>query len=222
MNCLPVKQAQKALARIAVFLLTITTATAAPDPREILNSVREIIQAQETSVSGQLRTGSQRIPFSLVQENGISVYRFANPDETIRVTFNDSGASINGVKNPKTPIRGSILTYDDLALRFLYWKSIQYVGQEKIRSLPCWHLRLTPPDRSAQYAIVHLWVNVQTGAFLKADAYDWGGNKVKQFQVISTQTIGDKRFLRQMRIQNMKPSDPTAETITYLEIDAAK
>lgn len=222
MNCLPVKQAQKTLAWIAAIFLATASARAAPNPHEIIASVREIIQAQETAVSGQLRTGSQRIPFSLKQEGGVSVYRFINPSEIIRVTFDDAGSSIDGVKDPKAPIRGSILSYDDLALRFLYWKNIQYVGQEKIRSLPCWHLRLTPSTRGSQYAIVHLWVNVQTGAFLRADAYDWEGNKVKQFQVISTQTIGNKRFLRQMRIQNMKPADPMAETITYLEIESPK
>ncbi|HEY5893797.1 MAG TPA: outer membrane lipoprotein-sorting protein [Chthoniobacterales bacterium] len=222
MNCLPVKQAQKTLAWVVALFLATAAAKAAPDPREIMTNVREIIQAQETSVSGQLRTGAQKTPFSLKQEGGVSVYRFTSPAETIHVTFDDKGSSIDGVKDPRAAIRGSILSYDDLALRFLYWKDIQYVGQEKIRSLPCWHLRLTPSSRASQYAIVHLWVNVQTGAFLRADAYDWEGNKVKQFQVISTQSVGNKRFLRQMRIQNMRPSDPMAETITYLEINEAK
>lgn len=211
---------KQALKFSGLFLLALGTLRAEPTAPEILARVKTLIQAQTAAVQGKLRTGAETVPFSLHQADGASVYQFQNPAETIRVTFGDVGSQITGVDDPKKFVRGSILSYDDLALRFLYWTDTKILGSEKIRSLPCWQLRLAPPSRQSTYGVVHLWVNKQSGAFLRADAFDWNGDRIRRFEVLSTQQIDGRLMLKKMRIEDLKSAEPR---ITYLEIsDPAK
>src|SRR5438552_3382699 len=121
MNSLSFKQALKIF---AVLFLSLACLRADPTGAEILAGVKTLIQTQNAAVTGKLRTGPKVVPFTLSQADGQSVYRFQNPDQTIRIAFNDSAAKLTGVDDPKKPVRDSIVTYDDLALRFLYWQDI--------------------------------------------------------------------------------------------------
>ncbi len=218
----PGKQARKTAALLfsfATFIALELPLSAKPSGLEIVVQARDMIRAQDVSLTGKLRTGPDNIPFVLTQRGGVSTYVFRDPAETIRVQLGESGVKIAGVDNTATPIRNSVLTYDDLALRFLYWTSIDDLGEEKLRSLPCWKLRLNAPDKSSPYAFVKLWVNVQSGAFIRAQAFDWSGVLAKQFEVISTQSIEGRTFLKSLKIQLSKPLPPNPETLSYLEIE---
>ena len=203
---------------IALQLAAVFSVEAKSGP-EILAEAREMIRAQDVSLTGKLRTGPRNVPFSLTQRGGVSTYVFRDPTETITVSLGDLGVRITGAESTATPIRNSVLTYDDLALRFLYWTRIEEQGTEKLRSLPCWKLRLDAPDQASPYAFVKLWVNQQSGAFLQAQAFDWNGVLTKQFDVVSTQTIGGRYFLKSMKIQRLGAVPKGSETLSYLEID---
>ncbi|HEX8372818.1 MAG TPA: outer membrane lipoprotein-sorting protein [Chthoniobacterales bacterium] len=224
MTHLLAKQARKTA--LAVFSLTLFLCAAAafsakPSGPEILTQAREMIRAQDISITGKLRTGPNNVPFQLDQSGGVSTYTFRDPEETVTVNLGESSVKLSGVAKGAgaSLIRGSVLSYDDLALRFLYWKRVEDLGQEKLRSLPCWKLRLDAPDKSSPYAFVKLWVNEQSGAFIRAQAFDWKGVLAKQFDVISTQKIGGRYFLKQMKIQLMQSTAKDAPTLSYLEID---
>jgi len=224
MTHLPGKQVRKT-ARLLRNLLILTVLTASllakPSGGEILAQARGMIRAQDVSITGKLRTGPRNVPFQLTQRDGVSTYTFREPPETISVALGANGAKISGVAGEKTRtlVRNSVLSYDDLALRFLYWTRIEDLGTEKLRSLPCWKLRLDAPDKSSPYAFVKLWVNQQSGAFIRAQAFDWTGTLAKQFDVISTQNIDGRLFLKSMKIQLTKPIPPASDTLSYLEID---
>ncbi len=203
---------------IALQLASVFPTWAKSGP-EILSEAREMIRAQNVSLTGKLRTGPRNVPFSLTQHDGVSTYVFRDPTETVTVSLGESGVKITGPESTATPIRNSVLTYDDLALRFLYWTRIDDLGTEKLRSLPCWRLRLDAPNKTSPYAFVKLWVNQQSGAFLRAQAFDWNGALAKQFDVVSTQTIGGRYFLKSMKIQLLTPAPKGSETLSYLEID---
>ena len=115
-------------------------------------------------------------------------------------------------------IRGTNVTYEDLALKFLYWRDAEILGTEKTSNRVCWKLRLRPPLRQSQYSNVLLWVDKAAGALMRIEGYDWNGLLVKRFQVVSTQKINDRWYLKQMRIEQLQPGTNHVLSRTYLEI----
>ena len=219
------KQARKT--RLLVFIIALQlgclfSSFARPSGPEILSRARDMIRAQDIAITGKLRTGPDQVPFQLIQKNGVSTYVFSDPTETVSVKLGRTDVTLSGVERSKTPIRGSVLTYDDLALRFLYWNRIEDLGDEKVRALPCWKLRLDASDKTSTYAFVKLWINQQSGAFIRAQAFNWEGVLAKQFDVVSTQTIEGRYFLKQMKIQVLGSVAKDEKTLSYLEIDKPK
>ena len=51
------------------------------------------------------------------------------------------------------------ITYEDLALKFLYWPDARVVGEESVRSRRCWKIELQAPSHDSQYSGVMLWVD---------------------------------------------------------------
>jgi negative regulator of sigma E activity len=115
-------------------------------------------------------------------------------------------------------VRGTGITYEDLALKFLYWPDARVTGENSIRSRNCWKLELKAPSRQSQYSNVYLWVDKAGGALMRMDGFDWKGQLAKRFEVISAQKIEDRWFLKQMRIEEFVPGTGKVQTRTYLEI----
>jgi hypothetical protein len=125
-----------------------------------------------------------------------------------------SGARLND------SVRGTDITYQDLALRFLYWKNSRVEGEQNIRTFPCWMILLQQNNPNIAYASVRVWVAKQSGALLRAEAYDAQSRLVKKFEVISGQKIEGKWFLKQMRIERYDPGTGNLASRTYLEINS--
>ena len=115
-------------------------------------------------------------------------------------------------------IRGTGVTYGDLALKFLYWPGGRVLGDETVHARSCWKLQLTAPTRDAQYANVFLWADKQSGALMRMEGYDWKAQLVKRFEVVSAQKIEGRWFLKQMRIEQLQPGTNHVQARAYLEI----
>jgi hypothetical protein len=115
-------------------------------------------------------------------------------------------------------VRGTSVTYEDLALRFLYWQTGRVTGENMIRTVACWKLEMKAPSRQSQYSNVWLWVGKENGALMKMEAYDWNAKLAKRFEVVSGQKIDDRWFLKEMRIEEMDTSTGKVKTRTYLDI----
>ncbi len=70
----------------------------------------------------------------------------------------------------------------------------------------------------SQYANVFLWVDKKSGALMRMEGYDADGKLVKRFEVVSTQKIDNRWFLKQMRVEEMQPGTNKVQSRTYLEI----
>ena len=114
--------------------------------------------------------------------------------------------------------RGTAVTYEDLALKFLYWPNARVTGENSISLRNCWKLELKAPNRQSQYSNVWLWVDKEGGALMKLEGYDWNGKLAKRFTVVSGQKIEDRWFLKQMRIEEFDPATGKQRARTYLEI----
>jgi Outer membrane lipoprotein-sorting protein len=215
---------------LAIFLSVILTVPgqSTPDAKEILDSVRMIESRQQIDLQGQLRQDDKVIPFRLVQNGPLIRYSFANPDETLQLRLGenssrldlvtDAGSEKVGVSKLQQQIRGTIVTYEDLAFKFLYWAAARVLGEENVRTRKCWKLQLRAPSRESQYSNVLLWVDKTSGALMRMEGYDWNALLVKRFEVVSAQKIEGRWFLKQMRIEQLEPGTNHVRERAYLEI----
>ena len=215
---------------LLVGLLIVTIAKAdTPSSRQILEQVRLQQSQQQLDLQGQLRSDASAIPFRITQTGPIIRYTFNNPPEVLQLRLGEENSSLDLVLKDSTKkfensrlderIGGTAVTYGDLALKFLYWPHAEVLGEETIRTRNCWKLRLQPPARSAQYSNILLWVDKESGAMMRIEAYDWQGRLTKRFEVVSAQKIEGRWFLKQMRIEELQPGTSKVISRSYLEIN---
>jgi Outer membrane lipoprotein-sorting protein len=199
-----------------------------PEAKEVLESVRLRQAQQELELQGEIREGPTVVPFRLIQTGPVIRYTFSNPDEALQLRLGDNDSRLeevtkSGVEKVSPAqfdhkVRGTTVTYEDLALRFLYWQTGRVTGENEIRTVKCWKLEMKAPSRQSQYSNVWLWVGKENGALMKIEAYDWNAKLAKRFEVVSGQKIEDRWFLKEMRIEEMDPSTGKVRTRTYLDI----
>jgi len=203
------------------------------DPNDILDEMR-LAQAQITRpLSGRLRPeNGDPIPFQLQLKGTEFDYKFTNPPETIKLQLNDTGSVLTDQTSagPQTlsgsrlsePVRGTDITYNDLSLRFIYWKNAHYEGEQRVRTITCSIVLVQPASRNSEYSAVRLWIAKGRGALIKAEGFDWQSKVVKRFDVISGQQIEGKTIFKQIRIEQLDPQSSKVVSRTYLELDAAE
>src|SRR5437867_8402078 len=199
-----------------------------PSAKDILANVRMIEAQQQIDLQGQLRQNNLVVPFRLVQDGPLIRYSFTNPDEVLQLRLGENSSRLDVVSDAGTEkfsgsklnqsIRGTSVTYEDLAFKFLYWPTARVLGEENVRTRNCWKLQLRAPSRESQYSNVLLWVDKASGALMRMEGYDWNAQLVKRFEVVSAQKIEGRWFLKQMRIEELQPSTNHVQSRTYLEI----
>ena len=200
----------------------------APSAKDILASVRMIEVQQQIDLNGQLRENEIIIPFRLTQNGPLIHYSFTNPDEVLQLRLGQNSSRLDLVTDTGTEkftgskldkrIRGSSVTYEDLAFKFLYWPNARVLGEENVRTRNCWKLQLRAPSRESQYSNVLLWIDKASGALMRMEGYDWNAQLAKRFEVVSAQKIDNRWFLKQIRIEELQPGTSKVQSRTYLEI----
>ena len=215
---------------VVVFTFVVAVLSAAPPPsaKEILDSVRMLEARQQIDLEGQLREDEKVIPFHLTQTGPLIRYSFADPEEVLQLRLGENGSRLDLVTaagSEKFPaeklnekIRGTGISYEELALNFLYWPNARVLGDETVRTRSCWKLQSVAPSRDSQYWNVVIWVDKASGALMRMEGYDWNGKLAKRFEVISAQKIDDRWFLKQMRVEELQPGTNKVRARTYLEI----
>src|SRR4051812_28811242 len=215
---------------IIFLMLALLCMSAEPPPsaKEILDSVRMLESRQQIDLQGQLRQEEMMIPFRLMQNGPLIRYTFTDPDETLELRLgenssrlelvSDSGTEKVGASKLQEKIRGTIVLYEDLAFKFVYWPSARVVGEENVRTRKCWKLQLRAPSHDSPYSNVLLWVDKASGALMRMEGYDWDAKIIKRFEVVSAQKVERRWFLKQMRVEQFQPGTSHVEARAYLEI----
>ena len=216
---------------IPVFGATAAALSAAallPTASEILESVRMLESQQQIDLDGQLREDGRVIPFHITQSGLLVRYSFTDPDEVLQLRLGENGSRLdlltdNGAERIpaeklKEKVRDTGITYEDLTLEFLYWENARVLGDETVRTRSCWKLQVVAASRDSQYWNVVIWVDKASGALMRMDGYDWDGKIAKRFEVVSAQKIDNRWFLKQMRVEDLKPGTNKVQARTYLEI----
>jgi len=211
-----------ALATISIF------AEPAPSARDILTSVRMIEARQQIDLQGQLRENDIIVPFRMTQNGPLIRYSFTNPDQVLQLRLGQNSSRLDFITKTgaqdfsasqlEQKIRGTSLTYEDLAFKFLYWQNARVLGEENVRTRNCWKLQLRAPSRESQYSNLLLWIDKASGALMRMHAYDWNAQLAKRFEVVSAQKIDNRWFLKQMRVEELEPGTNHVQSRTYLEI----
>jgi outer membrane lipoprotein-sorting protein len=217
--------------KLAAFLLMFSLSIFAeplPSAKDILASVRMTEARQQIDLSGQLRQNDVVVPFRLTQNGPLIRYSFTNPDEVLQLRLGENSSRLDLVTETGTErfaasklhqkIRGTILTYEDLAFKFLYWPTARVLGEENVRTRNCWKLQLRAPSRESQYSNMLLWVDKASGALMRMEGYDWNAQLAKRFEVVSAQKIDNRWFLKQMRVEELQPGTNHVQARAYLEI----
>jgi hypothetical protein len=212
-------------------LFNASTASAEPTPsaRQILDSVRMRQVQQQIDLRGQLRQNEIVVPFQLVQTGSVVRYIFSNPDETLQLQLGETDSQLQEISSEGVEkirpaqfdrkIRGTDITYEDLALKFLYWPDARLLGMETITAGNCWKVELRPGSNQSQYGRVVVWIHQNSGALMRLEGYDAKGQLTKRFSVVSAQKIQDRWYLKQMRIESLEPATSHVTSRTYLEIN---
>jgi Outer membrane lipoprotein-sorting protein len=116
-------------------------------------------------------------------------------------------------------VRGTDITYEDLSLRFIYWKNASDEGEQRVRAITCSIVLVQPSTRNTEYGSVRLWIAKDRGALIKAEGYNWQGKPIKRFEVISGQQIEGRTIFKQIRIERLDPQSGKVVSRTYLELD---
>lgn len=213
---------------LALTLALTAAAEPAPTASEILESVRMRYTQQQIDLEGQLRENDLVVPFKLIQSGPVVRYVFSDPDEALQLQLGEddsrldeiSGAGIEKISPAKfdRKVRGTNITYEDLAMKFLYWPGATLLGEEKVRTRGCWKIQLRAPSRDSQFAHVWLWIDRSSGALMRMEGYNAAGKLAKRFEVVSAQKIDNRWFLKQMRVEELVPGTNKVQSRTYLEI----
>ena len=216
-------------ALVISFALTLSLqAQPPPSAKDILASVRMMEAQQQIDLQGQLRQNDIIVPFRLTQNGLLIRYSFTNPDEVLQLRLGEKSSRLDLLTGSGTEkfaaskltqkIRGTSLSYEDLAFKFLYWPTARVLGEENVRTRNCWKLQLHAPSHESQYSNILLWVDKVSGALMRMEGYDWNAQLVKRFEVVSAQKIDNRWFLKQMRIEELQPGTKHVLSRTYLEI----
>ncbi len=217
---------------LLIYGFSLVTVSADQQAERILTGVRHGAILQSNDMTGALKKNGKRYPIHLFLRG-----------ENIQFLF-EEGENQNGfhmrmgnekfdlfdiVQRKPIPmplaklddgIKGTDVTYEDLAMRFLYWKNNEVVGEEKIKSQDCYKIRLINPDKnSGQYRIVYAWVHKKYGALMQVVGYNAAGKPLKKFIVSSLQKSGDVHTLKKMEVSTIDPRNKKVTGITYMEFD---
>jgi hypothetical protein len=212
-----------------LFLAAVSVACAAePTAEEILAAARMNPMGDEISLNAQLRAGSVKVPFVIQVRNGSVRYLFKDPVEEIQLRLGENDSMLQELKGGTQipmpvakhddPVQGGLITYEDLALKFLYWKNPRLLGSDTVRSRDAWKIEVAAPGGSSQYGAVRVWVDKASAALLRIEGYDKEGKLVKRFEVVSAQKIDGQWMLKQMRVERIDPTTRKTKGITYLEV----
>jgi hypothetical protein len=187
-------------------------------------------------MTGRLRdddTGREE-PLDLTLSSTVMRFLFKNtPPEIVHLDLTTNpatlwqvkqgGSSQVPVKNAADSVRGMDFNYEDLSLRFIYWKNVKMLdANARITAarIKCWLIRVTAPDQSGPYYTVDLWVHQESGGVAKMEAYNTLSKMVKRFQVNKMQKVDGVTVLKEMKVESFNPLNGDIKGRTYMTMDA--
>jgi len=236
MKCYFSSMTNQLLTLVLVMVATVfssVTASADAAAEQVLKGARYAATLQNQDLHGSIKKDGKKSPITLfLRGQDIQFhYQINGVAKRFHMKLQDERFDLFEILNGKTykfnnkklseRINNTDLSFEDLSMRFLYWKKSSIVGEEKVGGQKCHVVRLENPGNEGAYSIVYVWIHQKYGALMRVVGYDAGGNPLKQFQVTDLMKVGRKEYtLERMRVDSMK-NNKVAGT-TYLEFSKPK
>ncbi|MEK7950436.1 outer membrane lipoprotein-sorting protein [Luteolibacter soli] len=222
---------------IAALLFSSVTAVAPlhaqqPDAAAMVRSIRLSATLQQMDLNGSVeKDGGPKAAVSLFVRQGNMQFQIAG-QKPFHIRMGDEDAELLEITDAKgnfkkfpvsrlsEPVAGTDVSYEDLTLRFLYWKKATFAGEEKANGEDCYKIRLDNTDGNGAYGVVYVWVHKKYGAFWQIRAHDRKGVPLKEFQVNSVMKLPDDKgyTIKEMRV-NALDAESRTKSITYLRFE---
>lgn len=210
-------------------MLALTTVSAHADAaaERVLSGARYAATLQHQNLHGHMKKDGRKTPVTLFLrgENIQFQYKVGRKDYRFHMRLKQDQYDLLEIVGDKTrkfsssklaeKINKTDLSFEDLSMRFLYWKNSSIVGEEKISGQKCYKVRLLNPEKSGDYKIVYAWVHQKYGALMRVVGYNAQGQPLKQFQVTDLMKVGKEYTLKRMRIDSLSSNKVVGTT--YLE-----
>lgn len=224
---------------VVLGLLIVSVGNAAPgEADELLREMRTALTSQGSrDVLGSIRKGSTRVPFSLSARGDTIAFQYKQGDawkrfdvhigskEVRLMLVNNGKAVVMSPANYSQNIAGTDVTYEDLSLRFLYWKGgtiLPDSADSRIKGRDCFIVQAANPSPGVgQFATVRMWIDKENGTVWQVDGYGADGKLRKRFSITSVQRLSDGSwFFKQMKMEVRNPqNDRRTIALDYLEMD---
>lgn len=213
-----------------IFLLLLAGGASAQTPtaEEIMRTARLNPMSQQAKLDARIENEEGTTPFTISLQNGVVNYDFQNPDQQIQLVLSEDSSELrerSGGKQVKPArydqkVRGTPITYEDLALKLLYWPRPKLLGEDTVRLMKCWQIEIQAPRGQSQYGVARLWIDKKSGAVLRINGYDSKGRKMKSFEMISGQKIEGRWMLKTMRVDtyDLATQKPIDSDRTWLKV----
>lgn len=204
----------------------------------LLAAMRDMTVSQgNKDVSGRIRKAKLKVPFSLSLRGETIAFQYKEGEVWKRfdVRIREDKAELIRVEKGKAivmapekfadKIAGTDVCYEDLSLRFLYWKGgeLEDVGEAaRIKGRDCYVVRVPNPTPSVgQFAWVRMWIDKENATTWQIDGYGADGKLRKRFSITSVQRLDDGTwFFKQMKLEVRNPQNPNRTiALNYLEMD---
>lgn len=227
---------QKATKLLAVLSLIALSPIASADQaaEKILSRARFNATLQSHDLHGQMKKNGAKTPVSLFLrgKNIQFLHKEKGKDKRFHMRLSDDKFDLFDIVGGKTTrfndkklnqrINNTDMSFEDLSMRFLYWKNSKVVGKEKVNGQKCDKIRLINPGKAGDYKIVYAWVHEKYGALMKVVGYNAAGHPLKQFQVTDLMRVGREYTLKRMRVDTYNPKTNKSIGVTYLEFQKPK
>ena len=205
---------------------------------KILSQVRYAYPQKTLNFRGEIRPrriGFKMIPLNLSFNSQLIKFEFFSEnnstkiiDETISLDFRDDKINVLRAYDSLTKeikdddlsnsIRGTDISYDDIAMRFLDWPNPVLLKIEKAKGGKAWKIRCANPNKSQLYSIVDVWVSQRSGAIVRMNAYNKKRRIVKSFEVDSIQQIKGDWFVETMIVRTYPEDGKSKPTSSFLKL----
>lgn len=227
--------AMKATSLLSLLILLCQSPLAlAQTAEEIMSSVRQVavLQDQQT-LNGRIRKGAKEIPLTLFLRGKDIQFALNGGAERFHLRLNEDDQQlfeiVDGKTQPFPPqkvsrsIGGTDVSYEDLALKFLYWKNPRIVGEQRLNGQDCWRLHVLNPEKVGRYREVSVWVTKKQRALMRVVGYGPRPDAVplKQFEITGVMKVDEVFTVKSMKVTSFNEKR-RVEGITYLEFDKPK
>jgi hypothetical protein len=207
------------------------------DPNAVLEIVRGSYVGEDFEVDGQLRVdsgrllgGSTREPFKLTGQPGYIQFAFLKSGDVYRVDLAGARPVLREAKGGQLEtvpperygeqVQGIPITYEDLAMRYIYWPGTRVLGEKTILGDKCWIVEVANPGVGGPYSFAHLWIGQKSGAILQMDGLNAEGKRLRHFEVVSIHTVEGVWMFKVVRIESYNPETGKREgERVYLETE---